>query len=113
MNFAGSTIYRGLTVQINRATSDLLLWPSLAEGVGFPTIEALKCNVRMVCVDNEINRELYGDLPMYARANDPIDFASAIIKTLHEPIPDDLLLKAEQLSNYEKFAEDLFNFACN
>lgn len=46
------------------------LFPSLAEGFGLPPAEALSLGVPVICNDLPIYREILGDYPIYANAQD-------------------------------------------
>lgn len=47
-----------------------LLFPSLAEGFGLPSIEAAQLGVPVICGDLAIHREVLGDYPVYADLQD-------------------------------------------
>lgn len=46
------------------------LFPSLAEGYGFPPLEALALGSRVLCNDLQVLREILGEKPVYASASD-------------------------------------------
>ncbi|MGJ8627256.1 MAG: glycosyltransferase [Sulfitobacter sp.] len=54
------------------------LFPSLAEGFGFPPIEALALGSRVLCNDLEVLREVLGDKPVYAPVSDRYLWISTI-----------------------------------
>lgn len=47
-----------------------LLFPSLAEGFGLPSLEAVRLGVPVICGDLAIHREVLGDYPVYAGLED-------------------------------------------
>ncbi|WP_292061255.1 glycosyltransferase family 1 protein [Marivita sp. XM-24bin2] len=51
-------------------SSSGLLFPSLAEGFGYPAFEALHLNVPLICNALPVFRELLGDSAIYARESD-------------------------------------------
>ena len=80
---AGSNVYElpGLT---DPALAALVqgaagsLFPSLAEGYGFPPIEALVLGTRVLCNDLQVLREVLGDKPVYASVSNRYLWISTI-----------------------------------
>jgi glycosyltransferase involved in cell wall biosynthesis len=95
------------------ASSDLVLWPSTMEGMGFPPIEAVACGVPAVCLLNEINFEIFGPNAFYSKTLEPSDFAGAILHALETPIPTDLVERVSELRSYDSYAQSLFDFGIN
>jgi len=92
------------------ASCNLLLWPSLTEGMGLPPIEAVASGVQAVCVLNDINLEIFGPDAVYSSGTDPAEFASAIVRALGSPLNNGLVSRVSQLRSYEGYAESLLNF---
>ena len=57
-----------------------LLFPSLAEGFGLPSLEAAALGVPVICGDLAIHRELLGDYPVYASLQDRYLWKKTIIE---------------------------------
>lgn len=47
-----------------------LVYPSVMEGFGLPPLEAMACGRPVIVSDIAVFRELYGDVPLYARLGD-------------------------------------------
>jgi len=92
------------------ASSDLLLWPSLTEGLGLPPIEAVASGIQAVCILNEINLEIFGETAIYSRGTDPVEFASAIVRALRSPLDQRIISRVSQIRPYEGYANSLLNF---
>ena len=60
------------------ATARALLFPSFAEGFGYPLIEALQMRLPVICADLPCFRELAGDLPTYLPPDDKAAWKAAI-----------------------------------
>lgn len=60
------------------AGSSGLLFPTLAEGFGFPPLEALAHGVPAVCTPLPVFRETMGDLPVYAETADLYQWADIV-----------------------------------
>jgi len=60
------------------ATARALLFPSFAEGFGYPLIEALQMGLPVICADLPCFREIAGDLPTYLPPDDPSAWKAAI-----------------------------------
>ncbi len=55
-----------------------LLFPSFAEGFGYPLIEALQMGLPVICADLPCFREIAGDLPTYLPPEDALGWKTAI-----------------------------------
>jgi glycosyltransferase involved in cell wall biosynthesis len=67
------------------ASARLLLFPSLAEGFGWPVLEAMACGCRVVTSDRAPLTEVAMDAGTYIRPEDPIEAARQIKAVLNEP----------------------------
>lgn len=65
-----------LAQRMSRARA--LLFPSFAEGFGFPVVEALQMGVPVICSDIPVFRELAGDAVTYLPADRPEIWAETI-----------------------------------
>ncbi len=63
-----------------------LVFPTLAEGFGMPSVEAASMGVPVVCGDLAIHRELLGDYPVYAPLNDIYAWKKAVLDLAAAPI---------------------------
>jgi len=79
----------GMRLSASRA----LLFPSFAEGYGYPLIESLQMGLPVICSDLPCFREIAGDLPTYLPPNDHAAWKAAILAsatTPREKIPDNV-----------------------
>lgn len=110
---------RGLTrrvVQVlNPSDSDLaalyscaglLLFPSLAEGYGWPVLEAMACGCRVVASGRAPLTEIGGDVVTYIDPNDSADAATVVARVLGEPHADRLVRTTAGLSRAAQFSSD-------
>lgn len=65
--------------------ADVVVLPSRYEGFGFPVVEAMACGTPVLCNDIPVLREVGGDAALYANAEDPAGFASALRRLLDDP----------------------------
>lgn len=75
------------------ATARALLFPSFAEGFGYPLIEALQMGLPVICADLPCFREIAGDLPTYLPPEDIAAWKAAIQHAASSPrekIPDNV-----------------------
>jgi len=80
-----------LAARLGRARA--LLFPSFAEGFGYPLIEALQMRLPVICADLPCFREIAGDLPTYLPADDKAAWRAAITAAARSPrenIPENL-----------------------
>lgn len=61
-----------------------LLFPSLAEGFGFPVLEAAKLGIPCLCSDLPVFREVSGDIPVYLCTNDLYAWRETIIQMMDD-----------------------------
>ncbi len=67
--------------------AELLMYPSLAEGFGWPVAEAMACGCRVITSDKAPLTEIGGSAAAYADPQDVSTFAQAIRAMLGEPAP--------------------------
>lgn len=67
------------------ASARALLFPSFAEGFGYPVIEALQMGLPVICSDLPCFREVAGDLPTYLPPDDKPAWHSAILAAARSP----------------------------
>ena len=67
------------------ASARALLFPSFAEGFGYPLIEALQAGLPVICADLPCFREIAGDLPTYLSPHDPAAWRRALQKAAATP----------------------------
>jgi glycosyltransferase involved in cell wall biosynthesis len=95
--------------------SDLLIFPSLYEGFGFPGLEAAACGTPVICSDIPIFKEIYKDFPLYFPPKDYKSLAKIIIDNIdNESIKNEMKRKGLELVKYyswEKSAESYYNLA--
>jgi glycosyltransferase involved in cell wall biosynthesis len=60
------------------------VYPSLCEGFGLPVIEAMACGTPVIASDIPALRESCGDAGLFAEAQEPSAFASAIEQVLSD-----------------------------
>lgn len=65
--------------------ADVVVLPSRYEGFGFPVVEAMACGTPVLCNDIPVLREVGGDAALYANAEDPAEFSSALRRLLDDP----------------------------
>lgn len=93
--------------------SKVFVYPSIYEGFGIPTIEALVLGVPVICSDIPVFHEVGGNLVTYFDPRDPSDIAQKLKNALHDPqIPDHQQVRAHLQkflwdNIYEKFNADL------
>ena len=75
-----------------------LVFPSLDEGFGLPSLEALACGVPVVANDLPVTREVLGDQALYCDATDPEALAAAMGDVLTAPAGDALSRRARAAS---------------
>ncbi len=86
----GKTVFEHATLSDKALASRLagaraLLFPSYAEGFGYPLIEALQMGIPVICSDLACFREIAGDLPIYLPPDDRKAWKAAISAALAAP----------------------------
>ena len=61
---------------------DVCCYPSLAEGFGFPPLEAMACGTPVVCSDIPILRETAGSVPIFVDPMEPASIAAGLQRAL-------------------------------
>ena len=86
----GSTIFehgrlgdKALSARL--ASARALLFPSFAEGFGYPLVEALQMGIPVICSDLPCFREIVGDLPTYLAPDDKLGWKTAILAAAASP----------------------------
>jgi glycosyltransferase involved in cell wall biosynthesis len=91
----GRTIRTGYLPEVDLrsvvAGASTLVLPSRDEGFGLPVLEALACNVSVVCSDVPALREVAGDQATLVPYGDPEALADALVRSLEEPPPHAVL----------------------
>lgn len=65
-----------------------LVFSSFAEGFGLPLVEAMESQIKVVCSDIPIFREVGGGYPTYFSLNSPVNLVHALEKTRQAPQPE-------------------------
>ena len=68
--------------------SDVILFPSIREGLGLVSVEGMAAGLPLICADNRGTREYsapYRDEGLVCQANDPDAFANAIRSLANDP----------------------------
>jgi len=65
--------------------AELLIFPSLAEGFGFPPLQAAACGVAVVASDLPVLRQTMGEAATFAKTGDARSLASAVLDLLDDP----------------------------
>lgn len=91
------------------AEATVLVFPTLFEGFGLPTLEAMSRGCPVICSDLPVVREVAGDAARYVDPNDADDLARAITevcadRALRERMARDGLVRAARFS-WERTAE--------
>ncbi|MEM2935476.1 MAG: glycosyltransferase family 1 protein, partial [Candidatus Thermoplasmatota archaeon] len=84
---------------------DLFVWPSVYEGFGLPPLEAMACGTNVVCLDNEINKEILQDKAFYSSNSDE-EFAKTIRRAIEEKKPEKELISHAKKFNWERQAKE-------
>ena len=83
--------------------AELFLFPSLAEGFGWPIIEAQACGCRVLTTDAAPMNEVGAASAYYADPADPTDFARSIMQLLEQPSNIRQASVEAGLANVERF----------
>lgn len=79
------------------SAADACIFPSAAEGVGLPLLEAMACGIPVACARAGALPEMAGDCALYFDQNKPEEIAEAIEKLIrtadgkNEPLRNDLI----------------------
>jgi len=92
---------RELAALYSRAT--LLLFPSLAEGFGWPVLEAMACGCRVVTSGRAPMTEVGGDVATYIDPENPTTAAAVVQAVLAEPDAERRRRVDDGLSRASKF----------
>lgn len=84
--------------------ADAFLWPTLAEGFGFPPLEAMACGTPVVALDTPINREVGGAHSRYS-VDEPVAMADAIQAMLDAPPAREALIAHAAQFDWRKTAQ--------
>ena len=93
--------------------SKVFVSPSIYEGFGMPTIEALALGLPVVLSDIKVFHEVAGDLATYFDPYNPLDIKAKLEAALKDPIPPEKEKVRNQLDQftwgniYKNFMEDL------
>ena len=96
--------------------SRIFISPSVYEGFGMPTIEALALGLPVVISDIKVFHEVGQDLATYFDPHDPKDIAEKLSAALKDPTPPDQTKVRAHLDQftwsniYKKFLEDIQKF---
>ena len=93
---------RELAAVYSRAA--LLLFPSLAEGFGWPVLEAMACGCRVVTSNRAPMTEVGGDAATYCDPENPKGVAEVVEAVLHEPDTERRTRVNEGLSRAGRFS---------
>ena len=83
--------------------AQLLVFPSLAEGFGWPIIEAQACGCRVLTTGAAPMNEVGGDAAFYADAHDKTEFARVIKSLLEQNSTERAASVERSLNNIERF----------
>lgn len=72
-----------------------MVFPSLAEGFGFPLLEAQQCRCPVACSDIAVFRELAGESVVYFDPRDPSSVAEAVARVRDPAMADELRRRGE------------------
>lgn len=67
------------------SAADACIFPSSAEGVGLPVLEAMACGIPVACAAAGALPEMAGDCVLYFDQNSPEEIALAIEKLIRDP----------------------------
>jgi glycosyltransferase involved in cell wall biosynthesis len=67
------------------SAADVLLFPSIVEGFGWPVLEAMACGCRVVTSDRAPMTEVGGEAATYINPRDPSSAAAIVDAVLREP----------------------------
>jgi len=92
---------------------DIILYPSLYEGMGNLTLEAMRCGVPIICSNTSSMPEIVGDEEIMCNPLDDKEITKKIIKLLNDKIYYQKKindgLKRSKLFNYEEMHKKIIN----
>jgi len=107
LGIAESVVFTGFVpdadLPVLYSSARLYACPSLYEGFGFTVLEAMACEVPVVCSPETSLPEVAGDAAVYANPRDPLEFAAA----LHSVFSDTALrsrMASAGLKNCQRFS---------
>ena len=120
MNFDGKVIVTGIfpdDVQpMFYDTFDIFVFPSLAEGFGLVLIEAMLCNIPVICSDLDVLKEVSGLNAVFFKTGDYVDLSrklyemrSQMVQSTYEPHPtQEFILKNYSMDKFITEYENLY-----
>lgn len=91
--------------------ADLLIFPSVHEGFGLPLVEAMKCELPVVCSDISVFHEVGGDAVIYFNPYDANDIAEKMASVFNDDLLREQLIakgiKRYKLFTWENSAKEL------
>lgn len=97
------------------SAADACIFPSAAEGVGIPVLEAMACGIPVACARAGALPEIAGDCALYFDQNNPEEIAAAIEKLVRTPTGENEAMRNDLVSrgtawvskyNWNKSAEE-------
>src|SRR5262249_32822926 len=89
LQLSDSTVFTGFvdqhTLNVLYSAAAVFAFPSLAEGLGLPVIEAMSCGTPVVASNVSAVPEAVGDAGVLADARNPDAFAEALACVLNDP----------------------------
>lgn len=67
------------------SAADVMVFPSLYEGFGYPPLEAMSCGTPVISSNNSSLPEVVGSAGLYIDSENPEDIAEMIVKVLYSP----------------------------
>lgn len=89
--------------------SQIMVFPSMFEGYGFPPVEAQYCNTPCIAFDLPVLREVSDKGLYYAEPDNFIQMKEIVRKTILEPPRRDFKAGIYDVANFESYAASLGN----
>ena len=80
------------------SAADACVFPSAAEGVGIPVLEAMACGIPVACARAGALPEMAGDCALYFDQNNPEEIASSIERIIRTPSGENESLRNDLIS---------------